>query len=107
MQIKILPKNNINMQHYIREDMCIAGKLNIITALVKILIPLGGIKIARPRLRGLSPWKRGRQYTNVNVMLLRRSFEDGATVLSLSTTLLCILLLLVVFLKHAHKSNLR
>ena len=47
------------------------------------------------------------QYTNVNVMLLRRSFEDGATVLSLSTTLLFILLLLVVFLKHAHKSNLR
>ena len=47
------------------------------------------------------------QHTNVNVMLLRRSFEDGATVLSLSTTLLFILLLLVVFLKPAHKSNLR
>ena len=30
------------------------------TALVKNLIPLGGIKIARPRLHGLSPWKRGR-----------------------------------------------
>ena len=47
------------------------------------------------------------QHTNVNVMLLRRSFEDGAPVLSLSTSLLFILLLLVVFLKHAHKSNLR
>ena len=79
------------------------------TALVKILIPPGGIKIARPRYVGYFLGNAEGQYTNVNVMLLQRSFgfEDGATVLSLSTTLLFILLLLVVFLKHAHKSNLR